>query len=548
MSKPWWTPVLPLTIVAGVLGLVALAARSPVRRDLPEQPAISQDDDAGVVLAVDQILSRGWEEAGVDPAVAADELTVLRRLSLALLGSIPSLEEIRLFEADSGPDRLTRWTQRILADRRFADYFAARLSRVYIGADEGQFLMFRRDRFNAWLSDQLHENRPYDEIVREILSEQGLWTGMPATNFVTAAVADEIIDRNELAGRTVRAFLGQRIDCAQCHDFDGSFSDMPKVSEWRQAQFEGLAACFGQAQLSVVGVEDNPKLKYEIDDGLKQEKRIISPTVPFHEEWMPDEGTQRQRLAAWITHPENRRFERATVNRVWGLMFGRPWIDPVDDMPNPEPFSENDLLDLLGKDFREHDYDIKRLIGVITATQVFRLSSAHPAWDSGEQADLVDQHWAAFPMTRLRPEQIIGSMIQAATIQTADRDSHLLLRTVRMFREIDFVREYGDLGDNELVDRAGTIPQALLRMNGRFSREMSAPNMLNASGRIGAMAPGNDRCLELCYLVCLSRRPAAEEIAVLLPSLEAPPDDTRGKAVADIFWTLFNSPEFSWNH
>lgn len=548
MSKPWWTPVLPLTIVAGVLGLVALAARNPIRHDLPEQMVVSPEDDTGVVRTVDQILLKGWQAAGVDPAEPVDELTVLRRLSLALHGSIPSLEEIRLFEADTGTNRLARWTERLLADRRFADYFAVRLSRVYVGADDGQFIVFRRDRFNAWLLDQLQEGRPYDQIVRDVISQQGLWTGMPATNFVTAAVAGDTIDRNELAGRTARAFLGQRIDCAQCHDFDESFSDFEKVSEWKQSQFEGLAACFGQAQVSVVGIEDNPKLSYEVDDRNTLKKRPVAAEVPFNEEWIPAEGTQRERLAAWITHPDNRRFERATVNRVWGLLFGRPWIEPVDDMPNPQPFSESDLLDVLGKDFREHNYDLKRLIGVITATRVFRLSSAHPAWETGENAEAVERAWAAFPMTRLRPEQIIGSMIQAATLKTVDRNSHLFLRTIRLFREIDFVKEYGDLGDNELTDRAGTIPQALLRMNGRFAQEMSQANPINASGRISAMAAGSDRCLELCYLVCLSRRPTAEEITVCKPSLEDIPDNQRSEAVGDIFWSLFNSEEFSWNH
>ena len=539
-SRTWGKRALPLCIVAGVLCLVAYAARSPLRREKPEQTVIDDSDHVGTLLAADRILSQRWLESGVTPAQPADELTVLRRLSLELHGSIPSLEEIRIFEADSGPHRLERWAQRLLNDRRFADYFAERLARVFVGADKGQFVLFRRDRFHSWLADQLHENRPYDQIVRDIISEQGLWTGMPATNFVTAAVADGVLDRNELAGRTVRAFLGQRIDCAQCHNHP--------FAEWKQSQFEGLAACFGQVQIAAVGIEDNPKLTYEVEDRTTLDKREVDPAVPFDSQLLPDEGTQRQRLAAWVTNPENRRFERATVNRVWGLVFGRPWMEPVDDMPNPEPFSETDLLDVLGRDFREHNYDLKRLIGLITALQAYRLSSEHPAWDSGENAEAVDENWAAFPITRLRPEQIIGSMSQAASLKTADRNSHLLIRTIRMFREIDFVKDYGDLGDNELTDRSGTIPQALLRMNGRFSRENSATGPVSASGRISAMAPGTDRCLELCFLVCLTRRPTAEEYAALSPAFEGVSNDERAKAVEDVYWSLFNSPEFSWNH
>lgn len=540
MTKTWWKPVLPLCIVGVVLLLVAHAARNPLRRDVPERTAITSEDNVGTVLLADRILSQRWQQAGVNPAQAADDLTVLRRLSLALHGSIPSLEEIRVFEADSAPFRIERWTERLLADRRFAEYFAARLSRVYVGAEEGQFVVFRRDRFNAWLADQLHENKPYDQVVREMLSEQGLWTGQPATNFVTAAVADGVIDRNELAGRTVRAFLGQRIDCAQCHDHP--------FADWKQHQFEGLAACFGQAQVSAVGIEDNPTLKYEVEDRTTLEKRNVDPGVPFHPEWYPAEGTQRARLAAWVTHPENRRFERATVNRVWGLLYGRPWIDPVDDLPNPETFSNSDLLDVLGQDFRDHHCNIKRLVGLITAMQVYRLSSEHPAFESGDKAAEVDENWAAFPLTRLRPEQVIGSMIQAGSLKTADRNAHLLFRTIRMFREIDFVKEYGDLGDNELKDRSGTIPQALLRMNGRFAKETTEANLASASGRISAMAPGTERCLELCFLVCLSRRPTAEEVAALSPSLEGIADNQRALVVEDLYWSLFNSPEFSWNH
>jgi hypothetical protein len=280
------------------------------------------------------------------------------------------------------------------------------------------------------------------------------------------------------------------------------------------------------------------------------ENRPVDPAVPFHPEWYPDEGTLRQRLAAWVTHSDNRRFERATVNRVWGLLFGRSWVEPVDDLPNPEEHSTSplDLLDTLGRDFREHHCDLQRLICLITATEAFRLSSAHPERDSQHDAAVVDQNLAAFPLTRLRPEQVIGSMIQAASIKTADRDSLLLFRLIRLIREIEFVKEYGDLGDEELTDRAGTIPQALLRMNGRFAKEMGEANLFNAAGRISAMSPDIDLCIETCFLVCLTRRPTPEELLSLRAAFESAGKAERSQAVEDLFWSLFNSPEFSWGH
>ena len=542
----------PLLVVVGIVGLVASAARSssiPSRRDLSRKPVVAAESMIAVesiVTNIDRLFADQWRESGIEPAVPADELTLFRRLSLVLHGTAPSLEEIRQFESDRSGDRIGRWTSRMLADRRFANYFARRFSRFLVGADEGQFVVFRRDRFWAWLGEQLHLNRPYDEIVREMISQRGLWTDKPEVNFVAAVVNEGVVDHNKLAGRTVRAFLGQRIDCAQCHNHP--------FADWKQSQFEGLAACYGQVNISAVGVEDNNVDKgaapYRLQDRLTLEDRDIEPAVPFHPEWMPDEGRTRERLAAWVTHPANRRFDRAIVNRVWGLMFGRPWIQPVDDLPNPNDASidPTDFLDVLGADFRAHGCDLKRLVSTIAATRVFRLSSQHPAFETGDKTEEVEQIWAAFPISRLRPEQVIGSMLQASSLKTLDQKSHWTMRAVRFFRELDFVKEYGDLGDDELTERAGTIPQALLRMNSDFAAEWTKSTILSAAGRISGMSPDDEICLDNCFLVCLTRHPTAEERATMIKQLEGTTGDIRSNLVEDIFWTLFNSPEFCWEH
>ena len=534
--------VLPLLVIVGVFALIATAARSHVATQTPDVPSRVSSEVDTAVFKVDRVLAEKWRANNLQPARAADEFTILRRLSLVLHGTSPSLEEIRLFEADTQPQRIERWTERLLADRRFADYFARRLARVFVGADDGQFIVFRRDRFWAWLGAQLHDNRPYDAVVRAMIAERGLWTGEPEVNFVTATVTQGNIDYNKLAGRTVRAFLGQRIDCAQCHNHP--------FADWKQGQFEGLAACFGQARISAVGVEDDAQRKYSIEDRLTLKQRDVSASVPFHPEWLPSEGTQRERLASWLTHPDNKRFDRAAVNRVWGLMFGKPWHEPVDDLPNPkEPGRDpTDLLDVLGADFREQGCDLKRLVATIASTRAFRLSSEHPAFESGENVEAVEQTWAAFPLTRLRPEQIIGAMLQASTIKTIDQNSHWVQRALRFFSELNFVKEYGDLGDDELGEHSGTIPQALLRMNGEFARDRSEGTPFSSIGRIAGMAPDDDTCLDLCFLVCLTRRPTIEERAQLLPQLEQTRRDGRTNAVEDIFWTLYNSPEFCWGH
>lgn len=541
-----WKPVLPaILVIAGLAVLTSMAVTSPVQNlSPPNAGGLIADDLLPQVQAVDRLLLAQLSAAGVEPADQADDLTVLRRLSLALLGTIPSLEEIRRFEADTRPDRLTIWTNVMLADTRFNDYFAERLARAYVGVEGGQFIIYRRDRFTNWLGQQLRDNVPYDQTVRSMLSDDGIWTDKAAVNFVTAGFANDQFDANKLAGRTVRAFLGQRIDCAQCHDHP--------FAHWKQKEFEGLAACFGQLDNTLVGVVDAPTLKFEVEDGETLAKRTVEPSVPFDAKWYPTEGTPRHRLADWVTHAGNQRFERAIANRIWGLMFGKPYLTdrPVDDLPDPEDAeykTRTAVLDLLGADFRSHGCDLKRLIRVITSTDAYRRSSLHAAQDTA-QMEQVEQLWGAFPLNRLRPEQVIGAMLQSNSVKTIDQNSHLFTRAFRYFKERDYVNEFGDPGEAELEQRTATIPQTLLNMNGEFAQGMSQVGAFASPGTLRQFSPTNDALLDNAFLTCLTRRPTAAERAHFLGQLGKTPKDTDDAVMEDLFWTLYNAPEFTWNH
>ena len=567
--------ILPAGVVLLVCWLVIWASSSPLADSAVVTPDTVSHDVDTIVQQVDDHLGERWQNAQLDdkpepifPPPAADDLTVFRRLSLALHGTVPSLEDVRQFEADDKPKRLQRWTERLMSDGRFADYFSERLARAYVSTDPGTFVIYRRDRFRQWLRAQLKENRRYDAIVRDIISSDGLWTGQPATNFMTSAYNDGRFDVNKLTGRTVRAFLGQRIDCAQCHD--SIFDD------WKQSQFQGLAAFYAQSDLSVFGVEDKAEregktVEYMVMDGDdKDKKRVVKPAVPFGNEWLPEKGTRRQQLAAWITHPSNRRFERATVNRVWTLLFGRQYTYPkyaVDDLPDPDKADEKTdtkLLDIIGKDFREHDYDLRRLILVITSSRAFRMSSVlqddiaidekNPQYEyelksSLKRAEHYENNWGVFPLTQLRPEQVIGSMIQAASPKSIDQNSNFFVRFIRFVRENGFVEEYGDPGGDELTLQARTIPQSLLLMNGNLTKETTEASPFTSAGRIRLLAGTNRKAIEASFLVAFARRPSEEEMKNWLPRLDAAKNENeRGRILEDLFWAMFNSPEFSFNH
>jgi len=556
--------LLPVAVIVVVAGLVAFAARAPapvaVLREphAAGRPSEPQTPTTIGAKRLDALLEAGWRRGGITPASEADDLLVLRRAWLAAAGTIPSLEEIRRFEADPRADRLERWLDGLLADRRSADHLARVLARSLVGSDQGPFLVFRRDRFLAWLADALHNRRPLDAVVRDMVAANGLWTGEPAVNFVTQAVAGGRVDPVKLAGRVSRVMLGQRIDCAECHDHP--------FAPVTQAQFEGLAACFAQVRLSALGIEDDPRMVFSVEASAAMKAmeeqdgggpspvavRRVPPAPPFGAEWMPAAGTRRQRLAEWLVHPANRRFERAVANRSWQIVFGRPWHDPVDDLPDPPEADDAggrdavDLLDVLGEEFRGGACDLLGLVRVLFGTRLFRLASSHPALDDADRCDAVAGSWAAFPLTRLPADALVGAMQQATQLETIDGESHLLTRAVRFLRQADFVRAYGEPADGQSPNEPVTIPQALVRMNGRLVREMVEANPFTASGRIAGMAPSHDARIEAAFLCCLSRRPSPQERAALLPLLTQASESARG--MEDVYWTLFNAAEFSWNH
>lgn len=457
---------------------------------------------------VDGAWKEAWKEAGVEPVQLADELTVARRLSLALTGTIPSMEEIRAIESMPAGARVEGWVSHLLSDRRMADYLAERWARVLVGVEDGPFIVYRRRRLVSWLGEMLGKNRPVDAWVRELITAEGIWTSRPQVNFVTATVDQnndaEGPDEQKLAGRVSRAFLGVRMDCVQCHD--DFFGD-----RWKQKDFHQLAAFFAGSEMSLTGVRDRAEREYEYKYLRRPEAEVVPPRVPFHGELLPGEGRLRERLAGWVTHPENRAFARTLVNRTWALLFNRALHEPIDDIPLEGPFPPG--MELLVDDLVRHGYDLHRLIRVMASTTVFRLDSRAPA--GREPVSVEQEKWfAAFPLSRMRPEQVAGAMLQSARLRTVDGESPVLVRLIRFFQQQDFVKRFGDLGGDEFEGYAGTIPQRLVLMNGELVRERTGENIvMNAATRIGVVAPDDDAAVEAAFLAVLTRRPTAVEVA-----------------------------------
>lgn len=525
-------------VFCGMAGLAAALFPSSEARRAPHF-RLDRFETADIQASISRIndaLHRQWAAADLTPAPRADDFAIARRLSLGLTGRIPSLQEIRQLEKRPAADRLQWWLAGILDDRRFADYVAERFARAWVGTEDGPFIIYRRRRFVSWLSDRLHERQPYDAIVRALITSEGLWTDNPATNFLTVTAMQgksNQPDPERLAGRVTRAFLGIRLDCAQCHNHP--------YEKWQQADFRGLAAYFGQARMGFAGIHDGEG-EAEFENRTTGAMESAAPHVPFLENLVPTAGTRRQQLAGWIAHRENPYFARAAVNRVWALMLGRPIVEPVDDIPTAAEPPE--LLRLLADDFAAHGYDLGRLVQVIVGSDAFSRDSAAPH----DITDAHEQAWAAFPLTRLRPEQVAGAVLQSASLTTLNADSPLIVKFATLIGEKEFLQRYGDTGEDEFSGKGGTIPQRLLLMNGKLVYEKTREEIFNAATRIGWQAPDDAAAVRTAYLVVLTRLPTLAEARHFEGRLGQTRGPERARRMEDLFWALINSTEFAWNH
>ena len=264
-----------LFLTVSLSGLVLSLSHS----EIPSAAAKSSisHSERPVIDQLNQQFRQHYSERELEPARLANSLTVARRLSLGLMATIPSLEDVRTLESLPEEERIAWWLEQVLQDRRSADYLAERFARSFVGTEDGPFLVYRRRRFVTWLSDQLHANQPYDQIVCSLISDTGLWTDSPAVNFITVTNDvndDDQPDAERLAARTTRAFLGVRLDCVQCHDdnLDG---------KWVQQDFHQLAAFFCEAESSLLGIRDKENAEYRYKYLHATDEQLVEPAVPF---------------------------------------------------------------------------------------------------------------------------------------------------------------------------------------------------------------------------------------------------------------------------
>ena len=181
---------------------------------------------------IDRLLEGAWKKAGVKPAKPATDEEYLRRAYLDLLGRIPSVQEARAFLSTRESDKREKLVDYLLEHEDYPKNFGTQWTILLIGRGN-QGRMVDRAALTSWLRKQFAANRQWNEVVYDLVTATGSNKENGAVNYILAHLEFGAVP---LTSRTTRLFLGQQIQCTQCHDHPSN--------EWKQGDFWGINAFF----------------------------------------------------------------------------------------------------------------------------------------------------------------------------------------------------------------------------------------------------------------------------------------------------------------
>ena len=626
-------------VIDGGLGTVRADDEMP-RDGATRAPARDQAEPPEMVAkTLDLFIRSAWKEEGLTPRERCTDTEYVRRVYLDVVGTVPNAGQVRTFVKDESEDKRATLVDTLLEtpgySRRMADLWGKTLVGQGTNSNNREY---NASLFRNWLESSFQKNRPYGELVKEMIAGTGTVYQNAALNF--AGRRDH--KPSDLAGAVSKAFLGVQIQCAQCHDHP--------YEELTQTDFQSFAAFWarttarrveipyatlgkaqakryarryendvkrlmkeqgmGEAEAKVQAKRRIPKSisVSDIPGGSRfpsrlqkrREQRIgeiakVTPKFLMSENYADDDGeTRRGALADWIASPSNPFTARALANRTWGWFLGRGFVHPVDDFSSVNIPSVPAALDVLAQDTAAHNFDLKRLVRVITATEAYQLSTA-----GGERKDHEIEFFSAGPLKSLSPQQMFDSLqvslgvvddgAQVSSIGAAmsslemnggggmmmsddaakNRSRAQLRGAARVFFQT-FDDDEGD--DTENFE--GTIPQGLFLMNS------SAVNGLLTNPRLSVIPKIYDRFesekerIRHLFQRTLAREPSKSELKAFVKFVKKQPthkdvevevgskknpkmrnrrrrlskEGRAEAAYADVLWTLISTSEYATNH
>ena len=374
----------------------------PLKPRRPELPAAVD----GRTNPVDRLLDADLAQNQIARPEPVSDAVFLRRVSLDLIGLLPTPEALAAFVADKAVDKRERVIRELLNNNvayaeHWLTFFNDLLRNDYSGTG---FITGGRKQVSGWLYEALLTNKPYDQMARELISpptpeSQGYIDGIRWRGEVSAGQTVEI----QFAQSVSQSFLGINMKCASCHD---SFID-----RWKLSEAYGLAAIYSTQPLEIHRC-DKPV-------GKQAEAQWLFPELGQIDAAAPREERLRQ-LATLMTHPENGRFTRTMVNRLWYKLMGRGIVHPLDAMQS-EPWN-SDLLDTLAVHLSDNQYDLKSVLSLIATSSAYQSECATRPESAAEKSDGKYIYRGPLPR-RMTSEQFLDSVWQITGAAPANMDA-----------------------------------------------------------------------------------------------------------------------------
>ncbi len=411
-------------VIPGDVQASELLARVRTSEESIRMPPVGTGLNADQIQALEDWIQSGaaWpappvqESEIVQPPLIGD-LAFLRRVFLDTIGVLPDAEQIRMFLADSAPDKREKLIGRLLQDERCADQWMGYW--LDLLAENPTLLnasLNSTGPFRWFLYDSLRDNKPLDRMVTELILLRGNPHDGGSAGFAIAAENDAPFAAK--AHIVASAFQGVELQCARCHD--------SPYHSTTQRDLYSLAAMFERKPVTVPATSVVPAAFFEKQDRASlirvtlKPGEPITPTWPFGEitgiadeaqidQLLQNPDDSRERLAALITSPQNSRFARVMVNRVWKQLLGAGFVEPVHDWEG-RVVSHPELLDWLAHQLVRHDYDLRHVMRLILTSQTWQREST--GRNLTASAEL--RFFNAPDRRRLTAEQIVDSLHQAA--------------------------------------------------------------------------------------------------------------------------------------
>jgi len=416
------------------------------------RPPMDQKIIAGAAARIDEAINDGLKQAGTAANLLAGDALLVRRLYLDIIGRIPTEQEARAFLADTSPGKRAKLINTLLNSPGYTmEMFNWLADMLRVKDDYGKGT--KSFLYEEWLKDQIAMNRPWDGMVREMLTADGKLNANGAAGFLLRDAKMPL----DGVSNMLTTFLGANVSCAQCHDHP--------FADWSQRDFYSMAAFFGAtdgyhedvyrkvrklAKKSDIPGAGKGLISHLLDPNAYNLVDLPSNHLTFppdykYKDAKPGESVKpelirwydtsrdntayqlepvkpsqlREQFAAWMVHPDNPRFAANIANRVWKKVFGLAVQEPVSDLDDPAAAGNPELLAQITTYMKQAGFDLREFQRILFNTAAYQ----HLASQAPE--DPKTFRFQGPIIRRMSAEQAWDSIV---TLTTGDDADHLLLR------------------------------------------------------------------------------------------------------------------------